>query len=257
MLPPDFCCFFVCLFRFFVICFSSTVRGVSCFTQPSFIFLFFISKQFPLLINRLLKVKATFLTKQTHTPCMELNRRISFTITPIYQLYTASSVTDFNFVSKHGAETMRLIRDGEKGGGRGYGGGGRGRLYTCRYTVTTRMTPALRWAAMRAILMFHNCEGQSHKTVSTDHNFSRERRRSRFEPKSLCLPAQRLTARPDRLTQFCSQLTSITMKSLIHFTPVGTQRFQVLPCSSVKLTLYNRQDHTHFLAQGYSETCTD
>ena len=32
------------------------------------------------------------------------------------------------------------------------------------------------WAAMRAILMFHNCEGQSHKTVSTDHNFWRERR---------------------------------------------------------------------------------
>ena len=33
------------------------------------------------------------------------------------------------------------------------GGGGRGRLYTCPYTV---LTPALRWAAMRAILMFHN-----------------------------------------------------------------------------------------------------
>ena len=32
------------------------------------------------------------------------------------------------------------------------------------------MTPALRWAAMRAILMFHNCEGQSHKIVSTIHN---------------------------------------------------------------------------------------
>ena len=29
---------------------------------------------------------------------------------------------------------------------------------------------------MRAILMFHNCEGQSHKAVSTNHNFSRERR---------------------------------------------------------------------------------
>ena len=26
--------------------------------------------------------------------------------------------------------------------------------YTYRYTVTTRMTPALRWAVMRAILMF-------------------------------------------------------------------------------------------------------
>ena len=29
-----------------------------------------------------------------------------------------------------------------------------------RYRVTTRMTSALRWAAMRAILMFHNCDGQ-------------------------------------------------------------------------------------------------
>ena len=66
---------------------------------------------------------------------------------------------------------MRLIRDREKGGGRGYGGGERGRLYTYRYTVTTRITSVLRWAAMRAILMFHNCERQSHKTVSTDHNF--------------------------------------------------------------------------------------
>ena len=63
-----------------------------------------------------------------------------------------------------------------EGGKRGYGGGGRERLYTYCYTVTTRMSPALRWAMMRPILMFHNCEGQSHKTVSTDHNFWRERR---------------------------------------------------------------------------------
>ena len=55
-------------------------------------------------------------------------------------------------------KTMRLIRDVEKGG-RGYGGGGRGRLHTYHYTVTTRMTSALRWAAVRAILMFYNCEG--------------------------------------------------------------------------------------------------
>ena len=40
-------------------------------------------------------------------------------------------------------EIVRLIRDGEKGG-RGYGGGGRRRLYTYRYTVTTRMTSALK-----------------------------------------------------------------------------------------------------------------
>ena len=53
-------------------------------------------------------------------------------------------------------ETTRLIRDGEKGvwEGRGYGGGGRGRLYTYHYIVTTGMIPALRWAAMGAILMF-------------------------------------------------------------------------------------------------------
>ena len=66
---------------------------------------------------------------------------------------------------------MRLIRDGEKGG-RGYGGVGRERLYTYRYTVTTRMTSALKWAAMRAILMFHNCEGQSQKTASIDQIYS-------------------------------------------------------------------------------------
>ena len=72
-------------------------------------------------------------------------------------------------------ETVRLIRHGEKGR-MGYGGGGRGRLYTYHYIVTTRLTSALRWAAMRAILMFHNCEGQSHKTLSTDHNLWSERR---------------------------------------------------------------------------------
>ena len=42
----------------------------------------------------------------------------------------------------HRNQAIRLIRDGEQGGG--------GRLYTYRYTLTTRMTPAL-----RAILMFH------------------------------------------------------------------------------------------------------
>ena len=53
--------------------------------------------------------------------------------------------------------------------------GEEGDYYTYRYNVTTRMAPVLRWAGMRAILMFH-CEGQSHKTLSTDHNFLRERR---------------------------------------------------------------------------------
>ena len=50
-------------------------------------------------------------------------------------------------------------------------GGEKEIIYIYRYTVTTGMTSALRWAAMRAILIFSNCEGQSHDTVSTDHNF--------------------------------------------------------------------------------------
>ena len=37
-----------------------------------------------------------------------------------------------------------VLWDGEKGGEE--------RLYTYRYTITTRVTPALRWTAMRAIL---------------------------------------------------------------------------------------------------------
>ena len=53
-------------------------------------------------------------------------------------------------------ETVRLIRDGEKGGREGgVEVGEEGDCYNYRYTVTTRMTPALRWAVMRAILMFH------------------------------------------------------------------------------------------------------
>ena len=50
-----------------------------------------------------------------------------------------------------------LIRDGEKGvgGGTGYGGGGREMIHY-RYTVTTRMTPALRWV----------CSDESHFNVS-------------------------------------------------------------------------------------------
>ena len=48
---------------------------------------------------------------------------------------------------------------------------GGGRLYTYRYTVTTRMIPALRWAAMRAILMF-----QSQDSVHKPQPFRRKRR---------------------------------------------------------------------------------
>ena len=50
--------------------------------------------------------------------------------------------------------------------------GGRGRLYTYRYTVTTRMIPALRWAASDEshFNVSVGSEGQSHKTMSTNLN---------------------------------------------------------------------------------------
>ena len=64
---------------------------------------------------------------------------------------------------------------GGGGNGGGGGGGGRRRLYTYCYTVTTRMSSALRWAAMRAILMFDWLWGTKHKTASTDHNFWRQK----------------------------------------------------------------------------------
>ena len=48
-------------------------------------------------------------------------------------------------------ETTMLIRDGRMEVGEE---GGSLYIYY-RYTVTTKMTPALRWAAVRVILMFH------------------------------------------------------------------------------------------------------
>ena len=72
---------------------------------------------------------------------------------------------------------IRLIRDGEKEGKWVWRWGrGKGILYTYRYPVTTRMIAALRWAAMRAILMFLvGSDGQSHQAVSTNHNLFQEK----------------------------------------------------------------------------------
>ena len=69
--------------------------------------------------------------------------------------------------------------------------GGRGRLYTCCYTVTTRMIPALRWAAMRTVLMFYwsSCEGQNHRSGHWQTaTFSLKKRESRsgIEPRPSC-----------------------------------------------------------------------
>ena len=45
-------------------------------------------------------------------------------------------------------------------------------IYTYRYTVTTRMIPALRWACSDEshFNVSVGSDGQSYKTVSTNHN---------------------------------------------------------------------------------------
>ena len=47
-----------------------------------------------------------------------------------------------------------------------------GRIYTYRYTVTTRMT-CIKMGIDKSHfnVSLINCEGQSHKTVSINHNF--------------------------------------------------------------------------------------
>ena len=84
---------------------------------------------------------------------MKLKVRLSCVRSTDVELGQGRSRDLIDFVTLR--DIIRLIRDGEKGG-RGDGGGGRGRLHTYRYTLTTTtMTPLLRCAAMRAILMFH------------------------------------------------------------------------------------------------------
>ena len=58
----------------------------------------------------------------------------------------AALSSDHNSKYVHMALSPQKPQDllGTGRGGRGYGGGGRGRLYTYHYTVTTRMTSALR-----------------------------------------------------------------------------------------------------------------
>ena len=66
----------------------------------------------------------------------------------------------------------------------------------------------------------------------------REESRSRFEPRSFCLPAYRLTARPDRLTKVCVCLPHTPSTAFLHLPPKEACRKPVLgvcacPCICV------------------------
>ena len=73
------------------------------------------------------------------------------------------------------------------------------------------MTPILRGAATRAILMFHYLWGQKNKqeSVHRPQLLKRKESRSGFKLRSLFLPAYRLTARPNRLTLSCLNVRSL------------------------------------------------
>ena len=93
-------------------------------------------------------------------------------------------------------ETIRLIRDGEKGKG--------GVDYIPVATLSPpEWLPALRWVAMRTILLFHSLWGtnftKSQDSVHRPQLLKRNESQSGLEPRSLCLPAWRLSARPNRL----------------------------------------------------------
>ena len=70
-------------------------------------------------------------------------------------------------------ETVRLIRDGEKGG-RGYRGGGRGRLYTyrCHHQNDSCIKVGSDESHFNVSV---GSDGQSHRTVSTNHNLSEDK----------------------------------------------------------------------------------
>ena len=66
------------------------------------------------------------------------------------------------------------------------GGGGEGDYIPIATLPPPELTPALRWAAMRDILMFHNCRGtKSQDSVHRPQLLKRKESRSGFEPKPL------------------------------------------------------------------------
>ena len=71
--------------------------------------------------------------------------------------------------------------------------GGRGRVYTYRYTVTTRMTCIKMGSDEGHFNVSVGSEGQSHKTVSTNHNLFEEKGEPKRRYRTEVLPLTNLT----------------------------------------------------------------
>ena len=106
-------------------------------------------------------------------------------------------------------EAIRLIGDGEKGEGvwrwgeREYGGGGRGRLYTYRYSHLQNDSCIKMGSDESHFNVSVGCDGQrNHKAVSTNYNLSEEKgepKRNRPEALPLTTEPNAFTSRPNRL----------------------------------------------------------
>ena len=108
--------------------------------------------------------------------------------------------------------------------------GGEGDRYTYRYTVTTRMTSALRWAAMRAILMFNNFTRQCPQTTTLE---------VKGVPKQIRTEVPLLTARPNRLTK----RANFSLKDCTY------SKFKVRDQKLKVSTQKHPQPHRHVLAK--------
>ena len=72
-------------------------------------------------------------------------------------------------------ETIRLIRDGEKGG-RGYGGGGRGRYIPIAIHCHHQNDSCIKMGSNESHFNVSvGSDGQSQRTVSTNHNLFEEK----------------------------------------------------------------------------------
>ena len=80
---------------------------------------------------------------------------------------------------------MRLIRDGENGE-KGIWRWGERKIIYLSLHCHHQNDLCIKAGSDESHLMFHNCEGQSHKTVSTDHNFGREGRSEADSNLGLC-----------------------------------------------------------------------
>ena len=91
--------------------------------------------------------------------------------------------------------------------GRGQRGGKGGGIYIICYIVTTRMTPALRWAAVRANLnvLLIVSDKVTRQYPQTTTFLKRRESRSGIEPRSALL----LTVRPNRLTLISSVVVQV------------------------------------------------